>query len=231
MAGKNVREFCQKPIVYYTLNVYEKYSAKHKNEYSEIELAVNTDSQLLLDQIDSKGVKYIYIDRKKELAGDSIAKGDVIKDTLLETEKRTNKNYDIVVDLDLTSPLRNVSDVEGTISQIIQNEGCNFSYSVVEARRSPYFNMVCKKENGFFERVISSNYTARQQVPECFDMNASIYAYARDYLMDMSIENRFAKIWKMKDTAVLDIDSEADFELMEIIAEYYWKQGKYLDII
>lgn len=232
IASKNVRELCGRPIVYYTLSVYEKYVKKCRCEKSEITLAVNTDSRLLLEQIDSyKDVKYVYIKRKDRLAGDEVAKGEVIKDTLIETEKITDKKYDIVVDLDLTSPLRKVSDIEGTINQVIRSEDCNFSYSVVEARRNPYFNMVCKKDNGFYDRIISSNYTARQQVPKCFDMNASIYAYARDYLMNMRLENGFARIWEMEDTAVLDIDSEADFELMEVIVKYYWKQGKYQDII
>lgn len=232
VTSKNIREFCGRPLVYYTLRAYEKYVAMCMGKKHEIELAVNTDSPILLEQIDNyKRIKYVYIRRKDELAGDSVAKGEVIKDTLIETEKMTNKKFEIAVDLDLTSPLRNVSDIEGTINQVIKNEECNFAYSVVESRRNPYFNMVCKKDNGFYDRIISSNYTARQQVPKCFDMNASIYVYAREYLMDMRIENRCAGIWKMEDTAVLDIDSEADFRLMEIIAEYYWKQGKYLDII
>ncbi len=230
VTGKNVRSFCGRPIVYYTLEIFEKYLVKHGNS-GEIELAVNTDSEQLLQQVDSKGTGYIYVDRKKELAGDVVAKGDVIRDTLFAVEKIKGKQYDIVVDLDITSPLRNLYDVEGTIDQVTAHEKCNFAYSVVESRRNPYFNMVCKKESGFYDRVIPSEYTSRQQVPECFDMNASIYAYARSYLLDMCAENRFAQIWKMQDSGVLDIDSENDFEVMEVLAKYYWKQGKYLDIL
>lgn len=227
--GKNVRDFCGKPIVYYSLEIYEKYLKKYKG-IQETELAVNTDSQRLLDQMDRKGTEYIFIKRKEELAGDIVAKGEVIRDTVLEAEKMRNKKYDLTVDLDITSPLRTLADLEGTIRLVIQNEKCNFAYSVVESRRNPYFNMVCRKENGFYDRVILSDYTARQQVPECFDMNASIYVYTREYLMDMCAENRSALIWKMEDSAVLDIDSESDFEMMEMLADYYWKHGRYSDI-
>lgn len=229
-AGKNVRPFCGKPIVYYTLEIYEKFVEKYKDSQYEINLAVNTDSGTLIEQMDQSRTEYIYVERKERLAGDIVAKGDVIRDTLFETERMKNKVYDLVVDLDITSPLRNLADVEGTINQVICNERCNFAYSVVESRRNPYFNMVCKNEKGFYERVIPSGYTARQQVPECFDMNASIYVYAREYLFDMSEENRFAKVWKMEDSLVLDIDSESDFELMELLTKHYWKQGRYLDI-
>ena len=230
VAGKNVRLFCGKPIVYYTLEIYRKFLEKNKDIRHEIILAVNTDSEQLLQQINNSGIEYVYVKRKAELAGDVTAKGDVIKDTLCEVEKMNKQEYGLVVDLDITSPLRNLSDIEGTINQVLENEKCNFAYSVVKSRRNPYFNMVCKNEQGFFDRVIPSNYTARQQVPECFDMNASIYVYAKDYLLDMCMENRFALIWEMPDSAVLDIDNENDFEVMEILLKYYWEHERYLDI-
>lgn len=231
VANKNVRIFCGKPIVYYTLAIYEKYLQKYKYTGDENDLAVNTDSEQLIEQINARRTEYFLVKRKKELAGDRVAKVSVIQDTLLETEKSKNRQYDLVIDLDVTSPLRTLADVEGVVGKVTQNEKCNFAYSVVEARRSPYFNMVCRDEKGFFDRVILSDYVARQQAPECFDMNASIYAYAREYLMDARTENRYALVWKMEDNGVLDIDSENDFELMELIADYYWKKGKYLDMI
>ena len=228
--GKNVRKFCGKPIVHYTLEIYEKYVEKYRNSEYKVDLAVNTDSELLVEQIDQKGTEYIFVERKEALAGDVVAKGDVIRDTLLETEKMTNITYDLVVDLDLTSPLRDLADVEGTIRQVTQHEWCNFAYSVVESRRNPYFNMVRRNEAGFYDRVIPSNFTARQQTPECFDMNASIYVYERAYLLDMLLEKQFALIWKMEDSLVLDIDSDSDFEMMEMLAGYYWEKGRYSDI-
>lgn len=228
--GKNIREFCGKPIVHYTLEIYEKYVEKYRNFGYEVDLAVNTDSKRLVEQIDQKETEYIFIERKAALADDVVAKGDVIRDTLLETEKITKVTYDLVVDLDLTSPLRNLADLEGTIRQVTQHERCNFAYSVVESRRNPYFNMVRRNEEGFYDRVIPSDFTARQQTPECFDMNASIYVYERAYLIDMRAEKRQALIWKMEDSLVLDIDSDSDFEMMEMLAGYYWEKGSYLDV-
>lgn len=228
--NKNVRIFCGKPLVHYTLVIYEKYREKYADAYTKIALALNTDSALLRQQVEAENVRHILIERKEELAGDAVSKADVIRDTLLGAEMIQKVKYDLVVDLDLTSPLRNLEDVEGTINQVLQNETCNFAYSVTDARRNPYFNMVCRKENGYYERVIPTEFTARQQVPECFDMNASIYAYSREYLLDLRAENRFALVWKMQDSVVLDIDSEMDFEIMELLTRYYWTQGKYLDI-
>jgi CMP-N,N'-diacetyllegionaminic acid synthase len=100
--GKNVRMFCGKPLVYYTLEIYEKYVKKYSGEQNQIDLAVNTDSEQLLKQVHSRGTEFIYIKRKEELAGDTAAKGDVIQDTLMETERIKNCEYELVVDLDIT---------------------------------------------------------------------------------------------------------------------------------
>ncbi len=230
IAGKNVRTFCGQPLVYYTLEIYEKYLKKYESSQNRINLAVNTDSDKLLQQIECKKIEFLFIERDDNLAGDIVAKGDVIRDTWIKAGRIKQCEYDLAVDLDITAPLRNLEDVVGTINKVVLNDKCNFAYSVVESRRSPYFNMVCKNEEGFYDRVIQSDYTARQQAPECFDMNASIYVYDRSYLLDMRKENRFALIWKMQDSVVLDIDNEKDFEIMEILTRYYWEKGRYLDI-
>lgn len=62
-------------------------------------------------------------------------------------------------------------------------------------------------------------------------MNASIYVFSQDYVMNMCAENRFALVWRMEDSLVLDIDSDRDFEMMEVLTKYYWEQGKYKDIV
>ena len=55
-------------------------------------------------------------------------------------------------------------------------------------------------------------------------MNASIYAYSRCYIhSDKNSKDRTADIVMMQDTAVLDIDSDNDFEMMQLLAEYFYK--------
>ena len=229
--GKNVRMFCERPLVYYTLEIYEKYLKKNSDKMDKIRLAVNTDSEQLLDQIRAKGTDFIYVERKKELAGDVVAKTEVVRDTLIVAEQILGEQFQITVDLDVTSPLRTLNDIEGAIKLVMDDVQCNYAYSVTESRRNPYFNMVCKKDNGFYDRVIPSEYTARQQLPECFDMNASIYVFEREYLINLCTENRRAMIWRMHDSLVLDIDSDDDFEMMQVLAGYYWKNGRYTDIL
>ncbi|MEG1875961.1 MAG: acylneuraminate cytidylyltransferase family protein [Lachnospiraceae bacterium] len=219
--NKNIREFCGKPLLYHTLASYREFLEQYGEQYQQIQLALNTDSELLLEQMSHSGLQYIYIPREEELAGDAIAKICVIRDTLQKVEQQTNTRYEAIIDLDLTAPLRTAYDIEGTVDALVKNPEADISFSVTESRRSPYFNMVCKQENGYYNTVIPSQYVSRQQVPVCYDMNASIYAYDRNYLLSEKNEERKAVIWKMRDTAVLDIDSEEDYELMTLLYKYF----------
>lgn len=227
LKSKNVLHFCGEPIVNYTLAAYQLFCNKYKTEFESTFLAVNTDSTELIRQLNKTSLDYIYVFREKYLAGDEIAKIDVIKDTLLKVESTKNIKFDVVIDLDLTSPLRNTEDIKGTLDSLLCYKEADISFSVTEARRSPYFNMVCEKKDGYFDRVINAEYVCRQQVPVCYDMNASIYAYTREYLLSDRKGNRKAVIWKMEDTAVLDIDCELDLKLMELIANYFFSIGYY----
>lgn len=219
--GKNTRMFLGKPLVYYTVAAFEAYMLKY-HARDQVDLAINTDSELLRKQMEETGVEYISVDRKSCLAGDLVAKKDVIQDTLREVEQRKGVIYDVIVDLDLTSPLRRAEDIHGTIQTLLEDEHADIAYSVAEARRSPFFNMVSRGEDGYYTTVLKSDFVARQQAPVCYDMNASIYAYRRAYLLSSQIYERKALIWIMRDTGILDIDSEDDMKMMEVIAGHLW---------
>ena len=221
--SKNTRLFCGVPLVHHTLGVYLKFIKQYGESFESIKLAVNTDSLVLLEQIEKTNIDYIKTTRKKSMAGDTVSKMDVIRDTLQQAEIDSNRNFDFIIDLDITSPLRRVDDIKGTLDCIIQLENADLSFSVTESRRNPYFNMVNEKDNGFFDTVMHGNYVSRQQTPICYDMNASIYAYRRKYLQGGNTHERCAGIWLMKDTGILDIDSEEDLKLLEVIASYFIK--------
>lgn len=221
--GKNVRNFCGKPLLFYTVAAYDLFFKRYAGKTDNFALAVNTDSEMLLTQMDSLYVDYIPVRREAALAGDIVSKKDVIKDTLIKCERELPIVFDVVIDLDVTSPLRTIDDIKGTLDSLMWDRDADIAFSVTDARRSPYFNMVEKKEDGYYRTVKDTAYTTRQQAPVCYDMNASIYAYDRAYLLSDAIFQRKAVVWKMKDTGILDIDSEEDLELMEVIGTYLFE--------
>ena len=216
--GKNFREFLGVPLLYYTVAAIELYKEKHSENC--IDIALNTDSVDMVRLIERLDLGISCIDRKEELAGDYVAKIDVIRDTWQTMCTDNHMEYDVVIDCDITSPLRTIQDIENLIKKYTEGK-YDIVYSVTNARRNPYFNMVTIDDKGFSHVVIKSDFVARQQAPVIYDMNASLYAYTPAFLG----ANKYAKnahngVIFMKDTAVLDLDNEGDFELMQIIAEY-----------
>lgn len=51
------------------------------------------------------------IERPLAMASDTAAKIPAIQHCLLQAEKQAGKQYDVIVDLDATSPLRSLEDI------------------------------------------------------------------------------------------------------------------------
>ena len=224
--GKNARDFLDVPLVWYSMANIALYMEKY-GVGDDIKVVLNTDSEPLKDLVRRvKDVPVTIIHREESLAGDRVPKVAVILDCLNKAEEVFACKFDMVVDLDITSPLRTVQDVKNAIDRKRQRPEVDVVYSVAPSRRNPYFNMV-KEENGFFCKAIPSNFTTRQEAPVFYDMNASIYAYSPEALRNKehaTFFNSNCDAVVMKDTGILDIDSEEDYELMQVIAEYLYEK-------
>lgn len=215
--NKNIKNFLEKPLPLYTLSVIDLYLKK--SDFSA-DIVINTDSDDLIDIFKKNSLRQVdVIERDPELSGDNVAKVDVIINCLEEMESRYGKKYDLIIDLDITSPLRTVNDLEKMIEKKL-NTDYDLIFSVTNSRRNPYFNMVMETENGY-DRVIKSNFDTRQEAPLIYDMNASIYVYSKDFLQrKVGLFDGKCGIHKMFDTGILDLDHENDMLLMEVIAKF-----------
>lgn len=224
--NKNLKVFCGNSLVNYTVSAIKLYIDKYGND-DDIDVVLSTDSNELISIIrEQKMLPINIIHREERLSGGSVAKASVICDCLVRMQEKTKKTYDIVVDLDITSPLRTVEDIRQAIEKKLERKDVNVVFSVTEARRNPYFNIV-KRQDKFVERAIASEVTARQQAPDFYDMNASIYAYSPNALLRETPETLFntrCEAIIMKDTGILDIDCEEDFELLQVIAMFFYEK-------
>ena len=220
--NKNLKNFCGKPLVYYSLSAAELFIKKHPE--LEVDVALNTDSEDLARLVAAEYPEVIYLPRGAELGGDRVPKVEVHKDSFARMEALTSKQYDAMIDLDITSPLRTEQDIENAFAKAQEREDLQIIFSVCEARRNPWFNMF-KIVGDHAEMVIESQFTGRQQAPEVYDVNASIYVIRRAFLVD----NPDPILWHSKfgvsvmmDTGIIDIDSEHDYLLMEAIAQHLY---------
>lgn len=220
--NKNLKVFCGEPLVYYTLSAAGMFCSQRPD--LGVDVALNTDSPELRELVAARYPEVVSIPRPEELCGDTVPKMAVFQQTLAEMERRTGVPYDYLIDLDITSPIRRAQDVAGAFAAAEAREDLDLVFSVAEARRNPYFNMV-KVVGDHVEKVIESPYTARQQAPAIYDLNASIYVFRRDFLANNHtgiLWDGKCGIYEMFDSGILDIDSEADYRLMEVIAGHLY---------
>ncbi|HFD3445547.1 TPA: acylneuraminate cytidylyltransferase family protein, partial [Enterococcus faecium] len=212
--NKNLKYLAGKPLVHFALAMIDIYQQKHPEH--NCTTCLNTDSNELVELTTKLNPSVKIVERKPELATDTVGKIEVIRDSFLQLEREDNI-FDLIIDLDLTSPLREVSNLEELIDEHLKNLDKDVYFSVVSARRNPYFNMVKRIENEV-TIVNKSRYTSRQQTPEVFEMNASMYSFKPEFLKKSNyIFDGQCGIIKMRDYLILDIDSEEDFKWLEFL--------------
>ena len=207
--GKNIRLLCGKPLIVHTIELARRCRLIDR-------VIVSTDDSKIAEIARESSVEVPFV-RPKELAQDDTSKLAVIRHAVRFLESQEGYYPDIVVDLDVTSPLRTEKDVEACI-RMVSDEGADNVFSVTEARRNPYFNMV-EIIDGRAHPVkeLDQPITRRQDAPKVYDENASIYVWPRDVLMNndrLYLDN--TRIYLMPKWAI-DIDDETDFEFVEFI--------------
>lgn len=209
--SKNIRFLGDKPLIAYSI-----IQAKLSGLFSYI--AISSDSEEILAIAKQYGAD-ILIKRPPELATDQAPKIFAIKHCLLETERITSEAFDTIVDLDATSPLRDVEDIIEAV-KLLESSKVSNVITGMPARRSPYFNMVEINEDGFAElsKKPAQAIVRRQDASKVYDLNASIYVWKRQALIENdTIFNTDTLLYIMPEERSIDIDTELDFSIVEFL--------------
>jgi CMP-N,N'-diacetyllegionaminic acid synthase len=177
-------------------------------------IVVTTDSKKIQNHSLLKKV-YSWFLRPKELSNDKSSKLDVIRHALKESEKKFKIKFDIVCDLDVTSPLRHKLDIINSYKKFIKND-YEILFSVCEAKKNPYFNMVEKKNNKILlVKNLKEKVASRQKAPKVYEMNASIYFWKRDALIKRrSLFGKNVGTFLMPRERSIDIDDQFDLRIV-----------------
>ena len=210
--NKNIRMLGDKPLIAHTIQ-----QALDSSLFDII--AVSSDSKDILKCAEKWGAK-ILIKRPKDLASDTAAKLPAIRHCFRHVETLLNTTFDVVVDLDATSPLRNPQDITKTV-ELLESKNVSNVITGCPARRSPYFNLVEEEKNGVVKlsKQLDQPIFRRQDSPKCFDMNASIYAWKRESLLsdNDTVFFKDTHLYAMPENRSIDIDSELDFQFVEFL--------------
>jgi len=209
--NKNIRDLLGKPLIAWTI-----LQAKASGLFAAI--AVSSDSSLILDAAKNYGAD-ILVERPAEMATDEAPKMPAIQHCVRTAEHVSGITFDIVVDLDATSPLREVEDIRAAV-RLLEDRKVSNVITGAPAHRSPYFNLVELDANGIarLSKTLPFAVVRRQDAPKCYDMNASIYVYKREALFtDLSVFKYDTLLYEMPPERSVDIDSELDFQIVEFL--------------
>ena len=211
LKNKNIKKINNTPLFLITLKQALKSKIFDK-------IVVNSDSKIIRKICSNYNV--YFIDRKKNLTQDYISKIKVIRDSLIETEKKFDYLFDTIIDLDATSPLREISDIIKSY-RYFNKSNYNNLVTGSEAKKNPYFNQI--KINKKSINIVcknKKNIVSRQQAPKIYDLNASIYVWKRNSLLNAKkLINKKTGFFKMEIEKSLDIDSSLDFKIVKYILE------------
>ena len=207
---KNLRPLLGKPLMAYTIE-----QALQSKLFEHV--VVSTDSEEIAKMARSLGAEAWFL-RPPEMATDDVSKLPAIRHAFLESERHYGVEFDVLVDLDVTSPLRLIKDITGAYEQFV-GEDADILITASPSRKSPYFNMV-ENVNGLVQLVKQpgKSIVRRQDAPQVFDMNASIYIWKREALLGYdTLFTDKTSLFVMPEERSVDIDTEMDWNIVEYI--------------
>ena len=211
--GKNIKLIAGKPLIEYTFEVARQFKAY----YADTDIALSTDSKEISDLAVQSGFQVPY-HRPEVFATDHAGKIGAISDVLVYYENLRQMRYDFVLDLDVTSPLRNLNDLSKAFQMIRNDQEAYNLFSVSPANRNPYFNMVELAVDSKAKLVKEGNFVTRQSAPPVYDMNASIYVWRKEKLkQNKKVLGANTYAYVMPKERSVDIDYPLDFKIVEML--------------
>lgn len=232
LPGKNTKLFHGKPLIQWTIEHALEFKEQFKGVSFEnkIDIVVTTDIVLNEHLYNFLSRHHITrLKRNKKLCQDNTNKLNVIDDALNYMECKFKKKYDYIIDLDATAPLRKQYDIFKAFELFVLDSKTRNSlnlFSVVKARRIPWFNQIIVQRDG--EVSFSSDFNFFKYPNHVYDLNASIYIYKPEFFaLPISSPVRFnSMIYEMEEWQYVDIDTQTDWDVAEFLFAKYLLENK-----
>lgn len=204
--GKNIRLLAGKPLIAWTIE------AAKRSKYITTTI-VSTDDEEISTVAIEYGAEVPFI-RPAHLAEDDTPGVAPILHALEQCP-----DYDYVVVLQPTSPLRTAEDIDGTIEKMFKNDG-DFCVSVAEASQSPYWMYTLNKDDVMRPLIDSPLVVRRQELPKAYILNGAVYvAKVEELKKTESFITSETVAYEMPEERSFDIDVEKDFLVCENIMQ------------
>ena len=208
--GKNVRPFLGQPLISRTIQV-----ARASRELDR--LLVSTDDDAIAAASREAGAE-VPFRRPAEFAGDASTTLEVLRHAALWVEQDSQRRLDAIVTLQPTSPFRRTEHIDAAI-RLWRESGAPSVISVCRAEHSPYW--MGNLEGDLFRPLLGEphRHPQRQVLPDVFRLNGAVYVTSRKTLLEEGrILGDGTRALVMTEDESLDIDTELDFTIGELIA-------------
>jgi CMP-N-acetylneuraminic acid synthetase len=214
LPNKNIRILNGKPLI--------AWSIEHAKAVNRIDrVIVSTDSEEIAEIAREYGAEVPFI-RPVNLATDESPEWLSWQHGLKYLKSSDGCLPDLMLSVPTTAPLRDVEDINKVIDEY-QGNKTDVVITVTESYRSPFFNIVKNRPDGYVDLFISSekDLSRRQDCPKTFDITTVAYAAKPSFVLEKNnmFEGRVRQVIVPKERSI-DIDTLLDFEL----AEYMFKK-------
>lgn len=210
--GKNIKLINGKPLIAYSIETAATSTLISNTIISTDSVAIATIAKRL-------GANVPFI-RPSALATDTASKWPVFIHAVEAYEKMYGIEVDYLVDMDVTVPLKTVTDIDGAIQMALLNPNADVVITGYEPERNPYFNMMEIKSDGFAAIVkkAQSPIVRRQDAPMVYSLTPAAYVIKKSALYAYEHwSNAKCKIYPIPRQRAIDIDTEIDFKLVEFL--------------
>lgn len=215
---KNIRPFLGKPLIAYS--VEQAIECCENLGLDRGRIIVSTDSPEIAETARQAGAPAPH-HRPDELATDKSGSREVILDAMEEARRR-GIDFDCVVLLQPTSPLRTVSDITGTM-ELFDRERPDMAVSVKEAGANPYYNLFeTDSEDGSLKVCKGDGLiTRRQDAPQAWEYNGAVYVIDPEAIEKYPLGALPRRLpYRMDAIRSVDLDTPLDWEIAETIARH-----------
>lgn len=216
LPGKNIRPLCGKPLIAWTI---EK---ALKSRYLD-KVLVSTDSPEIAAIATGSGASAPFL-RPAELATDTAPTLDVVKHALSYCREQENREYDYVVLLEPTSPLREDDDIDNMLSRLhAKADEFDAIVSVGEVNEHPSImkRLVDGRIQPFYPEI--SRTTRRQDnAPAYFPYGVAYIIKTGTLLAEGTFYPDRCTYYCLRRYQNYEIDGIYDFLCVENIMRYEW---------
>lgn len=210
---KNIRDLAGRPLIAWTI------AEAKKSRYLD-RCIVSTEDAEIKKIAEESGGEVPFL-RPPDLAQDGTASIDVVLDVIQRLP-----DYDFVVLLQPTSPLRTVEDIDGAIAFCLDH-GAESCVSITESEHSPYwmYRLDGMQKILPLQELSKEESYQRQKLPKVYRLNGAVYVNRIGALLSgRSLLEKDTVGYIMPQERSYDIDTILDFEIVEMIARK-WGRG------